>query len=465
MNIEATAGEVTQGESIRKDLQAELQKGLALQKAGKLDAAERIYQDILTRNPLHPDALHLSGLIAADRQDSARARKLISKALELRPENGVIHNNMAGTLARLGDMELAETHYREAVHLLPKYVEALFNLSGIVKFTSDDPLFEQAAALLSAGGWSDKDLCFLHFALGKMFDDIGDHDRAFAHYLQGNAAKGAYFSPQYQHGFVKAQIKAFPATLIKKLKGLGTESDLPVFVVGMPRSGTTLVEQILASHPQVHGAGELPDIGTIASTIPKHLPDGASYPAGISKAPEGLLKGFGESYLKRVRELAPDAKRIVDKMPVNFNHLGLIATMFPNAQIIHCRRDALDTCLSCYFQNFANGQNYAFDLVHLGLYYRWYERLMAHWNRVLPGRIFEVSYEELVAKPKKVAPALVGHCGLEWDPACIEFHKSERPIKTASRWQVRQPLYKTSIKRAKPYKKHLAPLIEILDAD
>ena len=439
-----------------------VQKALALQKSGKSDEAAALYRAVLKDDPENADAWHLLGLVAGERRQPEEALKLIRKALSLRPESPFFHHNLAGFLGQTGDLEAARSHFRKAIELKPDYAEAYYNFSGNQKFKAGDPVIAQVLQMIAKGGWSRADRCFLHFAAGKMLDDTGDHDRAMGHYLEGNAAKGARFEPEIEQRQLAAIRQVFTRELLEARAGEGDPSELPVFIVGMPRSGTSLAEQILASHPAVHGAGELPDIGSIAGTLPQYAEGKAPYPHCVPALEPKTVKGFAEAYLGRLRGLAPGAERVVDKLPLNFRHVGLIALMFPKARILHCRRDPLDTCLSCYFQNFTNGQDYAFDLVHLGLFYRWYRDMMAHWQAVLPGRLYSLDYEAVIAEPEAQARALLAHCGLDWHPACADSHKTARPVMTASRWQVRQPLYKTSVKRWQRYEKHLGPLVEAL---
>jgi hypothetical protein len=248
-----------------------------------------------------------------------------------------------------------------------------------------------------------------------------------------------------------------PAFFAERRGVFGSPSDVPVFIVGMQRSGTTLTEQIAASHPQVYGAGELEHIRRIAGMIKIGRPE--STVRQLTSADSLALAG---DYLRKVREIGGDALRIVDKMPHNFQYLGLIAILFPKARIIHCTRDPMDNCVSCFTQSFTGHHGYNTDLRQLGLYYREYRRLMDHWRRVLPIPMLEIDYEEMVADQETQSRRLIDFLGLDWDPACLNFHETDRSVQTASRWQVRQPIYKTSVKRWKDYEKHLGPLKKAL---
>jgi len=284
--------------------------------------------------------------------------------------------------------------------------------------------------------------------------DVGDADQAFARLNAGNRrVRGSLvYDVEADVSCFKAIADAFTSDVMNLFAGAGDTSEHPVFVVGMPRSGTTLVEQILASHPDVHGAGELNLLSEVSG--------GALFPTLGRELP-----AWGRAYAERLAALAPGKRRVVDKMPSNFQFLGLIQLMLPNARIIHCRRDPIDTCLSCYSRKFADRQDFSYDLRDLGRYYRAYEDLMDHWRRLLPhDRLLEVRYEDLVNDLRTEAERLVAFCGLEWNEACLDFHRTDRPVQTASVNQVRQPIYRSSVSRWKQYARHLEPLLGALGA-
>jgi hypothetical protein len=260
-------------------------------------------------------------------------------------------------------------------------------------------------------------------------------------------------------------IEAFTPDLFETFKGCGNPSDKPVFIVGMPRSGTTLVEQIIASHPQVHGAGELNDLWRTAEQITSFLPLGAQLPEGIGQVKSEVWEFVGNQYVKTISQRSWDALRITDKLPFNYTLVGIIHLMLPNARIIHCRRNPLDTCVSCFMTSFGGDRGFTRDLHELGGTYRTYQDLMVHWHNVIPGRMLDVVYEELVEDPEVQAKKLIAHLGLEWDDSCLEFYKNKRRVSTASLAQVRQPVYKTSVGRWRHYEKHLAPLISAIKED
>ena len=302
----------------------------------------------------------------------------------------------------------------------------------------------------------------LHFVLGDLYDGLGAFDEAFKHYEEGNRLRPTPFDPENCKDTFSHMIESWPAERLADLPRSEIQSNLPVFIVGMPRSGTSLVEQILSCHEDVHGAGELKDIGKLVPPVAQALilsEDGeVESPVAIKDA----LNDAAEQHLQKLRKLGGGAARVTDKMPYNFMNLALISLLFSRARIIHCVRDPIDTCLSCYFQNFSRGNFQAFDLGHAGLFYRQYERLMAHWGEVLDLPILEVRYEEHVAEPEKVCRDMLEFLELDWDPACLRFHESRRFTKTASRDQVREPIYTSSAGRWRNYERHIGPLIEAL---
>lgn len=433
-----------------------------LYQQGRLDEATAIYETILSKTPQCADAWHALGMIAIVRKDHDRAFELLSKALDLNPENPVIHQHIAVVHGRLGHFEQAVKHYREVIRLDPGYAEAYFNLSRIVSFEPGDPFVEAIELRLKEAENSDADRSFLHFAAGKYYDDIDRTELAFAHYRNANDARKVRFDlAATQQNFQSLMTTLTTGWLRSHVDG-GNPSRLPVFIVGMPRSGTSLVEQILASHPLVVAGGELHDIEEIVRALSQRDPARRPFPQCLAGIDTNVLKEYADAYLRRLTGLAPTAHRVTNKNPTDFRYLGLIAGMFPRARILEVRRDPRDTCLSCYFQNFRNGQEFSFDLQGVGSFYRQYEQLMRHWRAVIPTHLLSVSYESLVAEPEPVVREILDFCGLDWHPACIEPHKASGAVATASRWQVRRPIYRTALRRWKRYEAHLGPLLDIL---
>ena len=257
-------------------------------------------------------------------------------------------------------------------------------------------------------------------------------------------------------------ISAFDADLFWRTRCFGDADPQPIFVFGMPRSGTSLVEQILSSHSGVHGAGEILAMPNCTRRLVAEIGPDTNYPSAVSRISAQLARHLATSYLNELRGTRFDAERITDKLPGNYAHLGLIAIILPEARLIHCRRNPLDVCLSNYMQHFGEGHGYTYDLTELGLVYRQYDRVMQHWRDVLPVQIHEVTYENLIVDQERHSRELIAFCGLEWEPACLDFFANDRAVATASQWQVRQPIYRSSVERWRQYEAHLGELMEAL---
>ena len=432
-------------------------------KSGELVKAEQCFKAALRIAPEHIGALSALVQTLTAQKDNrwTEALALMKRMLVLAPQNADFHINVGLAYTVLGNFEQAAAYHQKAIAIDPRSAKAYFHLAETKRFKENDPVFQEIARALSLPKMSDRSLSFLHFAAGKIHDDIGSYDTAFEHFRHANRLQHVTFDVKTCIALVDRIINTFSSETMKRKRGHGFEAHKPIFVVGMLRSGTTLVEQILSSHPRVAGAGELPDIESIARAIPQHHPDRTAYPEYLPTLDPHLFHGFGEAYLRRVGAIYPTADRIVDKMPQNFGYLGLIRLLFPNATIIHCKRHAYDTCLSCYFKRFRRGQEFSFALESLGVYYQLYERLMAHWEECDIG-FHTIEYEQLIAKPESTVRQLLDGANLEWNESCLGFHKTKRTVETASTHQVRQPLYNTSVARWKHYEKHLEPLIAAL---
>ncbi|MFT5526065.1 MAG: tetratricopeptide (TPR) repeat protein, partial [Pirellulaceae bacterium] len=431
--------------------------------SGRISEAAAVYNRILRDNPKNVDALHLLGLVAFQMSDYGESERLIAEALRLDPGQATIHHNMGSTQRVLGNFDTARQHYRTAIDKKPEYAEAYFNLAAVTKFKTAELRFISAVQkLIERSALKDPDRCFLHFAAGKYYDDLGEFDDAFRHFKAGNAIKSAAFDIEEYETLVESVIATADAEYFAARSDHGFADEAPVFIVGMPRSGTTLVEQILSSHPKIFGAGELPDIAGIIKAFPQHTPEKAPYPQCLSLAAPDTFAGFGKSYMHRLKILNNEAERIVDKNPINYQNLGLILTMLPQARIIHCSRYVLDTCLSCYFQNFRSGQEFSYSFEGIAAYYNGYRRIMDHWKSVAPERIIDMEYESVVEDLEGQSRRLIEFLGLDWNDQCLQFYESQRAIATASDMQVRQPIYKSSVRRSDKYAKHLSSLKQML---
>jgi tetratricopeptide (TPR) repeat protein len=452
--------------------QAHNELGVALLGTGRPEEAARHLGEALRLTPDSAEGHRNQGVAQLRLNRPEEAIRCFREALRINPAHVKARNNLATTFEAQGRVDEAVAEFREILRVDPANSQAIFSLSEIAaagRYRFDDAEMLRIRELLARDDLPIDDRCRLHFALAQLLDKAGAYDEAFAHARRANELRqeidhhcGLTFDPDEHRRFVDRLIATFTPSYFDRVKSFGVDSDLPIFVVGMLRSGTSLAEQILASHPRVHGAGELQYLGTLAETLQRTLRAPEGHPECSNRLDTARTQVLAEEYLQRLRHLGGGAARVIDKYPLNFLHLGLIATLFPKAQIIHCRRDPIDTCLSCHFQNFAGPFPFTKDLRHLGLYYREYERLVAHLATVLPLPIFELSYEELTAEQEATSRRLVAFCGLEWDERCLRFHETERPVWTASVLQVRQPLYPSSVRRWKRYESHLRPLLDAL---
>lgn len=386
------------------------------------------------------------------------------RALIIDPDYAEAHNALGGLLFDLGRMEPAEQEMRRSLEMAPDNIPYHLSLATAHKYAAGDShLAEMEERVKRAGELSDLDQAHLHFALAKAYEDVGAKDLGFAQQRLGNEAKRRTFA--YEEASLLGQIErvkaVFTPQFVSAHKRGYKQADGPIFILGMMRSGSTLVEQILASHPQVFGAGEL----TLFRQALAAQSGWARFPETIPSIQAGTIDAIAAQYQARLRQEAPDAPRITDKYLHNFLYCGLIALAMPHARIIHTMRDPVDTCLSIYSKMFTGHHPYAYDLAELGRYYRAYQSLMDHWRKVLPeGAMIDVAYEDVVGDLEGQARRLLDHCDLPWDDAVLAFHRTDRAVRTASATQVRQPIYKSSVGRWKPSAELLAPLTEALGA-
>jgi tetratricopeptide (TPR) repeat protein len=364
----------------------------------------------------------------------------------------------------LGHRRESEQAYKDCLNLDPGFGEAYWSLADLKNYVFDTAEIEAMRMLLATDGRDATNRAQLHFALGRAFEHTHDYAAAFAHYREGNALRrqGAPFEiAKFEHK-TRRVCACFDAGFFAARAGSGCDDRAPIFIVGLPRSGSTLVEQILASHPSVEGTFELPNVLTIVREFDHYEPEHDGYPETVCAAPPELLAALGRRYLEETAPMRSGRPRFIDKMPNNFSHVGLIHAILPKATIIDVRRHPLDACFSTYKQNFAEGQSFSYDLEDLGRYYRCYLALMDHWDAVLPGKVLHVRYEELVREPEANIRRLLEHCGLQFEPACLSFHETRRSIRTSSAEQVRQPLYASGIGYWKFFEAELEPLRQAL---
>ena len=442
-------------------------RGNALSDLNRPAEALASYDKALALQPDYVGALNNRGNVLRRLNRQVEALASYDKALALKPDYIDAYDNKGVVLTELGRFNEASIAFEWAIKFAPKRTGSFFRLTSSKRLALGDThlraMEELARDMLLL---NTEEQIHLHFALAKALADIGDQERSFRHLLDGNALKRkqtAYDEAATLWDLERMRA-AFTGQIMRRKEGSGERSSVPVFVLGMPRSGSTLIEQILASHPKVFATGEIDDF--VKAVVGLHGIAGGALPLpeALSRMSDEQLRQLGASYVGRIKGLAPTAERIVDKLPGNFLFAGLIHLALPNARIIHTRRDVIDTCLSCFSQLFAKNHPYSYDLAELGRYYQGYDALMAHWRGVLPENVMlEVQYEEVVADLEGQARRIVAHCGLEWDARCLEFHKTERSVRTASAAQVRQPIYQSSVGRWRAYEAFLGPLLAELD--
>jgi tetratricopeptide (TPR) repeat protein len=435
--------------------------GNTLKEQERLVEAEAAYREAIAQNPILVEPYNNLGatLLRLHRLDEAK--DVLDRAIALKADFAEAHHNAGLTLKHAGRVAEARQYVERAIALAPKNAGFYLSLTELSSFTERDGYLAAMEDMarnvekLTVNQQTD-----LHFALGKAHEDIGRYDSAFRHLLRGNELKRRRIN--YDETSMLGEIdhcrEVFTEEVMSRFTDAGDPSSVPVFIVGMPRSGSTLIEQILASHPQAFGCGELSYLADAAAAIRART--GQLLPDADRLSCRDLLRESGVSYRVALTRLAPGAKCIVDKMLSNFLYIGLIHLLLPNARIIHAVRDPADTCVSCFSKQFTVGLHQTYDLAELGRYYRHYHDLMQHWHRVLPpGRILKVHYEDVVADLEGQARRITAHCGLDWSQLCLSFHETERPVFTASSVQVRRPLYRHAVGRAQPYRAFLAPLL------
>jgi tetratricopeptide (TPR) repeat protein len=461
--------------------------GSSLSHLGRLEEAEQCFREAMLKKPNFSDPYSNLGNLLRQKSYLSDSEALLRRAIKLRPNNLDARINLGLTLVfrgRLRDaracfakalkttprnvhalfgmgqiamvegrFEEAETTYRRIMELNPKMTNAWAALADTRKMTKADGEWLKRAQEMATSVVHPLEEANLRFAMGKYCDDVRDFAQAFQNFKRGNEllkTMAEDYDRKEHSQFVDEMIRVYSRESISTIGAAGSSSKKPVFVVGMPRSGTSLAEQIIASHPAAYGAGELDFWAALMTKDPELR-------QGILAAP--ARAGVAEEYLRILDGASANASRVVDKAPVNSDFLGLIYSVFPNARVIYMQRDPIDTCLSCYFQQFLTGINFAFDLSDLVHYYREHRRMMAHWRAVLPpGFILDVPYEELVVDQEAWSRKIVGFIDLEWDARCLEFHTNKRQVVTASAWQVRQKVYQSSVARWRNYEKFIGPL-------
>ena len=429
---------------------------------GKFDDAIQSCTEAMRIDPNYVNAYNSIGRIYKVQAEMEKALSSYKKALEIAPGNPKATAGLADLYERLGQKDEAAAVVQTLIEAESELCDAALVFGRLAKHTGrygeavsiiERLLQSQIPTMVQRGS--------LHFALGNLLDSMGEFDSAFEQFQKGNELKARahrFDMAQYTR-YINEVINVFNAEDMQRAPRAAHGSQRPLFIVGMPRSGTTLVEQIMDKHRDVYGAGELSAVSSIAASLAD--PAGSEYIRDLTQITQDRCDRLAGQYLKLLDKFSPTVKFVTDKMPSNFMHLGLISLLFPGARIIHCVRDPLDACLSCYFQDFAGGMcSFAHDLANLGEYYNQYRRLMRHWKGVLDLPMLEIHYEDIVSDQELMTRRLLDFCGLDWDPECLRFQDNRRIVTTASYDQVRQPLYTRSIGRWKHYERHLGPLTD-----
>ena len=451
-----------------KDVDAHYNLGLAYTDSGDYAKAVQCYKKAVKLDPKHGLSWNNLGSALEQQGDKKAALKAYEKAVALNAQHAEAQNNAGAIYSEQGKLDEARTSFQAAITARPGFVESHYNLSSLKTYTPDDPHLAMLESVHAQREQLTPQARIRYdFALGKALDDIGQYDRAFAAYDEGNRIQHALLPMDEARAdaLLDAILNTFTPEFFKERErwsGAKPRGKTPIFIVGMPRSGTTLLEQILCSHKSVYGSGELTELNEVITEATGANAEQSFVPGVVSLNKEQIKK-IGDKYIERVWKLSPESKYITDKMPANFFYLGLIHLALPNAKIIHAMRDPMDSCFSCFSRLFNDTMEFAYDQGTLGRYYRRYMTLMRHWHKVLPeGTILDLPYEDMVADTEGQARRVLKFVGLLWDDKCLEFYKNDRLVKTASVAQVRKPIYKTSVARWKHFARHLQPLLALV---
>jgi tetratricopeptide (TPR) repeat protein len=440
---------------------------IMLHRQGKTrEALEQV--DLLVKHNGRSGAyLALKAAILSKSGEYTPAVEAYEEVLAALPEQGKIWMSYGHALKTMGRQRDSIAAYRRSISLLPAYGEAYWSLANLKTFRFDDAEIERMRRSLEQPDIAIDDRFHLHFALGKALEDRGAYAESFEHYRDGNALRRSVidYNPNELHDHVLRSEALFTSAFFAERAGLGSTAPDPIFVVGLPRSGSTLVEQVLASHSAIEGTSELSNILTLAKRLSgkRRSEDPTRYPETVAPLNASQLNGLGEEYVEQTRIHRQLGRPFfIDKMPNNFAHTGIIHLILPNAKVIDVRRHPLACCFSVFKQHFARGQHFSYDLTEIGRYYADYVRLMAHYDAVLPGRVHRVIYEDLVADPELEVRRLLDYCGVPFEEGCLRFYENDRAVRTASSEQVRQPIFKEGLDQWQNYEAWLGPLKEAL---
>jgi tetratricopeptide (TPR) repeat protein len=451
------------------DVRGHFNLALALTLQDKNREAIAAYEAALRIKPDFIEAIHNLGLALGVEARFEEALAVLARGLDLQPNNTKLIASIAEIYERMGEHQKAYDTLKPLLDdAVTPPVEAALTLGKFCKrVNACTQAIEMHKKLLNGGAsLVEAERMYLHFSLGRLLDAAGEYDAAFEHILTANQMKRRTFNPQLLIDRYENFRSVYTKEFFARAPRATTASSHLTFIVGTPRSGSTLVEQILASHSWVKGLGEILWMPNLVQSLPGVIGSSLPYPQCMNELTQENANALAEYYHQQVKAMAGDARRVTDKMLQNFEHLGLIALLFPQARIIHCVRDPLDSCLSCYFLHFRSETlGHTYDLTNLGIYYREYHRLMRYWKSVLDIPILEVKYEDLIDDQERWTRELLAFCDLPWEEACLNFHDSDRPAVTASYDQVRRPMYRSSMGRWKHYARHLEPLRKAIGED
>jgi len=426
-----------------------------------LDAVQRVIQ----LQPDLPFGFMIRGSILGKMHDHEGAIKSYGDALKIEPDHMGSNMGLGNVLKTVGRYEESVAAYKKCVEIQPIFAEAYWSLANLKTYTFDESEMQAMEEHVKNDQMPINNKAFFHIALANAKEKQKDYEEAWVNFETGNDLRRqeeVYDSVQTQVTHDQL-IEVFNEELIESIKDKGCPSEAPILIVGLPRSGSTLIEQILASHSLVEGTKELPDLSLLARKLTKSRPQGIKYPDAVKDMSDEELIEYGEDYLTTTKRYRTDKPHFIDKMPNNFANIGFLKMILPNAKVINAQRNPLDSCISSYKQLFYKGQSWSYDLFEIAEYYLEYQRMMDHWHKLFPGEILDLKYENLINNQQDETEILLKYCGLEWEEQCLKFYETERSINTASSEQVRQPIYKGAMNAWKNYESHITPLIETLE--
>ncbi len=437
-----------------------------LRKQQKYEAALSHAKVLVEQEPKNPQFQSVFAVESMQSGDYDTALRTFDSILKILPEEPATLTSRGNALKTQGKKEEAIDSYRRAIKKYPAHGEAYYSLANLKLFTFTDTEIAAMESQEQNPGVSHMARIYLDFALGKAFEDMGDYDKAFSYYERGNSFKRSqsrFISEDLTAEF-KAQAEVFSQGFVQKYTDSGFDAPDPIFIVGLPRSGSTLLEQILASHSKIDGTMELPNILSLAQKLRRgdKMSGTSHYPSILKTMDAQSLRSFGEAYINDTRVHRGQAPFFIDKMPNNFRHIGLINLILPNAKIIDARRHPMGCCFSAFKQLFHEGQEFSYGLKEVGTYYKDYVDLMDHWDEVLPGKVLRVQYEEVVADLETQVRRILDYCGLDFEESCVSFYETDRAVRTPSSEQVRQPIYKSGVEQWKNFEGNLDPLKQAL---